>query len=83
MTTNRFDEIRSDTIRAGIDRLVNTVAACQGTLDCQDIITKLDKARFYIHKHQQRVLGEEKKAKAVAALGESLKAREREREEGK
>mgnify|MGYP003648893746 CR=1 FL=1 len=62
MTTNRFNEIHGTTIRAGFDRLVNTVAACQGTLDHREIIAGLTSVRNAVQAECQRVLREREEA---------------------
>ena len=58
MSTNRFDEIHSATIRAGFDRLINRIAACQGTLDHQEIIAGLNSVGNAVQAECQRVLRE-------------------------
>ena len=57
-TTNRFNEIHSATIRTGIDRLVNAIAACQGTLDHPAIIAGLTSVKDAVNTECQRVLRE-------------------------
>ena len=61
-TTNRFDEIHNATIRTGIDRLVNAIAACQGTLDHQAIIVGLTSVKDAVNTECQRVLREREEA---------------------
>ena len=61
-TTNRFNEIHSATIRAGIDRLVNAIAACQGTLDHKAIIAGLNSVGDAVQAECQRVLREREEA---------------------
>lgn len=56
MTTNRFNEIHSDTIRAELDGLVNQIASCQGTLDNQAIIAGLNSVGMAVQAECQRVL---------------------------
>ena len=62
MTTNRFNEIHSDTIRAELDGLVDRIASCQGTLDHQAIIAGLDSVGMAVQAECQRVLEEEERA---------------------
>ena len=64
---NRYDEIRSDTIRGAVDELVNTIAACQGTLNGHEIIVAINSVRFDIHKNQQRVLREREEERGEAS----------------
>jgi len=61
-TTNRFDEIHNATIRTGIDRLVNAIAACQGTLDHPAIIAGLASVEDAVQAECQRVLREREEA---------------------
>ena len=72
MTTNRFNGIHSATIRAGIDRLVNTVAACQGTLDHQAIIAGLNSVGNAVQAECQRVLRERRFRELEDAMRKEL-----------
>ena len=65
--TNRYDEIHSETIRGAVDELVNTIAACQGTLNNNEIIVGTNSVRFAIHKNQQRVLREREEERGEAS----------------